>query len=99
MLRHIVTWSFKDGLTAEENQANALKVKQELESLKGKIDGVIELKVYIDLLSSSNRDVVLDSLFESEAALKAYQIHPEHQRVGGFVGSVLQDRVCVDYYE
>ncbi|MCL2638162.1 MAG: Dabb family protein [Oscillospiraceae bacterium] len=38
-----------------------------------------------------------DGLFESEDALVAYIIHPEHKRVGEFVRAVTKDRACVDY--
>jgi len=99
MVRHIVAWNYKDGFSDNENKENAQKVKSELEALTKCIDGIIELKVHIDVLSSSSKDVILNSLFESEEALSAYQIHPEHQRVGAFVGTVMQNRVCVDYYE
>ena len=99
MVRHIVIWNYKDGFTEAENKENALKAKAELEALAQMIDGIAELKVYINELSSSNKDLVLNSLFESEEALAAYQIHPEHLRVAAFVASVVQDRVCIDYHE
>ena len=99
MIRHIVAWNYKVGFSQEENRENAQKVKYELEALKDCISGIIEFEVIIDPLDTSNRDVVLDSLFESEKALADYQVHPEHKRVSAFVGSVLQDRVCIDYYE
>jgi hypothetical protein len=38
-------------------------------------------------------------LFENEEALATYQAHPEHKRVSVFVGSVMQDRACIDYFE
>ncbi len=99
MIRHIVAWNFKDGFSEEENRANAQKVKEELEGLKQYIGGIIELEVIINTLPTGNRDVVLCSLYESEEALKAYQIHPEHVRVSAFVGTVMQNRICVDYRE
>lgn len=99
MVRHIVSWNYKDGFSDDQNKENALKVKNELEELIVKIEGIVELKVHIEALASSNRDIVLNSLFTSEEALAAYQIHPEHKRVSSFVGSVTQNRVCIDYYE
>lgn len=99
MLRHIVAWNYKDGFTESENKENAQKVKEELEALKDVVDGIIELKVNINTLSSGNRDIILNSLFEDEKALDAYQIHPEHVRVSSFVGTVVQNRICIDYYE
>lgn len=99
MIRHIVAWNYKDGFTDIENKENAQKVKSELEALTKCIGGIIELKVHIDTLLSGNRDVVLNSLFQSEEALAAYQIHPEHKRVSSFIGTVMQNRACIDYYE
>ena len=99
MIRHIVTWNYKDGFSERENSENAKKVKAELESLTQCIDGIIELKVHINALSTSNKDIILNSLFENEDALAAYQIHPEHKRVSAYVGSVMQNRACIDYYE
>ncbi len=99
MVRHIVCWNYKDGFSDEQNRENALKIKEELEGLVGKIDGIVELHVFTDMLPTSNRSFVLNSLFESEQALAAYQVHPEHKRVGGFINSVMQDKVCVDFVE
>lgn len=99
MLRHIVAWDWKDGLTDEEKRTHAQTIKSELEVLPRCISEIVRLTVHIDLLSSSDRDIVLDSLFESEAALAAYQVHPEHQRVAGLVKAVTQNRVCLDYFE
>lgn len=99
MVRHIVSWNYKDGFSDTQNKENALKVKNELESLIGKIDGIIELKVHINTLASSNKDIILNSLFKNEESLAAYQIHPEHMRVSSFIGSVMQSRACIDYFE
>ena len=99
VIRHIVTWNFKEGFSDTEKRQNALKVKTELENLKKVIQGIIELRVFIDVLLSSNRDIILNSIFENEKALSEYQIHPEHKRVSAYVGTVLQNRACIDYYE
>ena len=97
MIRHIVAWNYKDGFTKSENKENALKVKSELEALVKHIGGIVELKVQVDTLPSSDKDIILNSLFQSEEALAAYLVHPEHKRVGLFVRTVMQNRVCIDY--
>ena len=97
MLRHIVTWNYRPEFTLEENRQNAEIVKIELESLKQNIGGIIELDFHIDPLPTSNKDVCLDSLFESKEALTEYKVHPEHIRVGEFITSVFQDRVAFDF--
>lgn len=99
MVRHIIMWKYKSGLTAEQNKLNAKKIKRELESLIDKIDGIIEMNVIIDKLSSSTADIMLNSLFIDEQALQDYQEHPEHVKAATFVRSVVQDRMCVDYIE
>jgi len=99
MLRHIVAWNHKEEFSEAQKKDNAGKVKKELESLADLISEVKELKVYINTLPTGNRDMILDSLFENEEALAAYQVHPEHKRVSALVGSVTQDRACIDYIE
>ena len=98
-VRHIVTWNFKEELSQSEKVQHGKKIKEDLEILARYIEGIIYLKVHIDLLSSSNRDILLDSMFESEETLKEYQIHPEHEKVSKYVGAVCKDRACVDYVE
>ena len=97
MVKRMVAWNFKEGLTEGEKKEQAQKIKAEIEGLVGLIDGVLELKVEINLLPSSTREILLNGLYESPEALEAYVVHPEHQRVAGFVGGLLQDRVCIEY--
>ncbi|GAA0313630.1 MULTISPECIES: Dabb family protein [Oceanobacillus] len=97
MIKHIVQWNHRENFSEAEKKTNAEKIKNELESLKEKIDGVVSIKVIIDPLATSDRDIILDSEFETEEALQQYQIHPEHVRVSEFVKECVQDRVCVDY--
>lgn len=98
MVRHIVMWNFKEGFTPEENAANAKRVKTELEALTATIPGTVSLHVYTGL-NTGDRNVVLNSLFESEEALAAYQVHPDHVRASNYVGTVMANRACIDYVE
>ncbi|MFD1452302.1 MULTISPECIES: Dabb family protein [Oceanobacillus] len=97
MIKHIVQWNHRDNFSEAEKKVNAEKIKNELESLKDKIDGVASINVIINPLATSDRDIILDSEFETEEALQQYQIHPEHVRVSSFVKECVKDRVCVDY--
>lgn len=99
MTRHIVAWNFKEDFTPEQKQESAQKMKQLLEELPGLIDGIVELRVHTTMPASSNREVVLNSLFESDEALAAYITHPEHKRVGQYVRAVTQDRAGADFQE
>ena len=97
MVRHIVVWNFKDELDAAQKQAAAAKIKAGLEALVGVIPGIVKLEVVTDLLPASTGDAMLDSSFESAAALAGYQSHPEHLKVRAYVHTVVQSRVCMDY--
>ena len=97
MVKHIVCWNYKDNLTKEQREDSAKKIKQGLENLIHLIDGVNSIEVKIDLLSTSSADIVLESEFVDEKALAAYQVHEEHKKVGQYIGSVTQNRYCIDY--
>ena len=98
MIKHTIIWNLKDTLTDEEKQNVKLSAKQNLEALVGKIDGLIDLKVVIDFLPTSNGEMMLDSTFESFEALKAYAIHPAHQAAANeFVRPYTASRSCVDF--
>lgn len=99
MIRHIVAWNFKEGFSEEENRRNAEKIKHDLENLREIIPEIQRIRVDIRLVPSSTRDVMLDSSFETEADLAIYQEHPEHKKVGEFIGSVMKHRVCLDFCE
>lgn len=98
MVKHVILWQFKDELTAGEKIEVKKGIKEGLEALKGKIPGLVEIKVEINPLASSNADVMLDSSFESEEALKGYAVHPEHVAVADHkVRPYTKVRVCMDY--
>lgn len=99
MIRHIVIWHFADGFTFHQNHFNAVKIKNDLEYLPNIIDGIISYEVIIDPLSSSDGNIILNSLFQDESALKNYQMHPEHKKVSEFVKKSTKNKVCVDYIE
>jgi len=49
-------------------------------------------------LSECRSGVMLDSIFESEAALKGYAVHPAHVAVAnGKVRPFTETRLCLDY--
>ncbi len=98
MVKHVILWTLKDELSAEEKATIKQGIKEGLEGLKGKVPGIVEIKVNIDSLASSNADLMLDSTFESEDALKAYAVHPEHVAVADSkVRPYTKIRSCLDY--
>ncbi len=98
MVKHIILWTLKDELSAEEKEQVKKGIKEGLEGLAGKIPGMIDIKVNINGLASSNADLMLDSTFESEEALKGYAVHPEHVAVAdGKVRPYTKIRSCLDF--
>ena len=98
MVKHVILWQLKDELSDREKAEVKAGIKAGLEALKGKVPGLIEIKVEINPLASSNADVMLDSTLESEEALKGYAVHPEHVAVAdGKVRPYTKSRVCMDF--
>ena len=100
MVRHIILWKLKDELGAEEKLAIEAGIKSGLEGLKGKIPGLLNIRVVTGKLASSNADVMLDSEFVDADALKGYSVHPEHVAVANAkVRPFTQIRLCLDFEE
>ena len=98
MVKHIILWQLKDEFSAEEKKVIKAEMKEALEGLVGKIPGLLEVKVQTEGLSSSNAEVMLDTSFTDEAALKVYAIHPEHVAVAdGKVRPFTKTRLCLDF--
>ncbi len=96
MVKHVILWKLRDGL--EDPAAVKADVKAGLEGLKGVVPGLIDIAVRTGGLASSNADLMLDSSFESEAALKGYAVHPAHVAVAnGKIRPFIQTRLCLDY--
>ncbi|MFA6174461.1 MAG: Dabb family protein [Kiritimatiellales bacterium] len=90
MLKHIVVWTMKSETTA----AQKLEMKTRLEALAGVISGLRKIEVGID---AGNGTMSLYSEFVSEDDLIAYQMHPDHQAVVGFVKPLVAGRSVCDY--
>jgi quinol monooxygenase YgiN len=98
MVKHIVFWRLKENAEGGTRAENAARMKRDLEALRGRIPGLLELEVGLDVeRSPAAYDVALYSTFVDQAALDAYQKHPEHQAVAAFIGKVRSDRAVVDY--
>lgn len=98
MVKHVILWQLKDELSAEQKEIVKGEIKKGLEALAGKIPGLIDIKVNINGLSTSNADLMLDSSFENFEALQGYAIHPEHVAVAdGVVRPNTKTRVCLDF--
>ena len=98
MIKHVILWTLKESLSEEEKTTIKKDIKAGLEGLKDIIPGIIEIKVNISGLTSSNADLMLDSSFESEKALKNYAVHPAHVDVANTkVRPYTAIRSCLDF--
>lgn len=98
MIKHIVFWNLKDVSSYGDKDFNARSIKQKLESLQGKIEGLIKIEVGIDFLHSpESMDLVLYSEFTDKAALDFYQLHPLHKEIMPFIAEARSERRVVDY--
>jgi hypothetical protein len=98
MVKHVILWQLKDELSDAQKKSVKEQIKAGLEGLSGRIPGLLDIKVNINGLETSNADVMLDSSFVDFASLKEYAVHPEHVAVANnAVRPNTKLRVCMDY--
>ena len=91
MIKHVVMWKLK-------NAADAPHFKAQLDTCKDLVPGMLAFEVATRTAAlDANCDVVLYSVFESSAALAAYQNHPRHQLISSGLGALRDSRSVLDY--
>lgn len=95
MIKHIVAWRLNDN---NDKVADAARIKELLEGLRGQIPGLTHIEVGVNVVTDANAaDVVLYSEFTDLEALKTYQAHPLHQAVVPQIKALTTERRSVDY--
>ncbi len=98
MVKHVVMWMLKEETQYGKKAEAALRMKQMLENLAGKVPTLRHIEVSDNVFAASPAcDVVLYSEFDSRADLEAYQVHPEHLKCVEFVKQVVAERRVLDY--
>ena len=98
MIKHIVFWRLKAAAHGNSKLTNARIIKEKIEGLRGRIPGLLAIELGIDTSATETAgDIVLYSEFASQAALEAYQVHPEHQAIVPFVREAQSERRTIDY--
>ncbi len=92
MVKHIVLYTFKEGV--DKNEAVAI-IKAQLEPLVSVIPGLQHME--IRAAYQGGMDYALYSEFESKDALKNYATHPAHLAAKEHFWNFLDTRVCADY--
>ena len=91
MVKHIVLYTFKDGVDKDD----AVKlIASVLEPLVGKIPGLLHLEIR---KAFQGMDYALYSEFESREALTNYAVHPLHLEAKDHFFHLLDSRVAADY--
>lgn len=94
MLRHVCMFSLKEE-NKEASIAEFLQRGEELAKLP-----VIQAAQVVRCapgVPNANFDVALIFDFNTLEDLNAYQVSPEHVAFGQFIGSVREERACIDY--
>jgi len=93
MITHVVCWKLKD-----RSRENAERVREKLLTMQGRLPMLKSLEVGVDVVRSGRSfDVVLIARFDSLDDLNAYQVHPYHQEIAAFMGTVADQAVAVDF--
>lgn len=96
MVKHMIIWKMKEDV--DDKAHRRLEIKNALEGLVGKIEGLLEMHILIDKLPSSSGDVMMDSAFTDREALDLYQKHPLHQEIANeLVRPSMMQRLSFDY--
>jgi quinol monooxygenase YgiN len=98
MIKHIVIWKFKASAHGNDAATNARLTKERLESLRGRIPGLLAIEVGLDFSGTpTSGEAVLYSEFADRDALARYQAHPLHQAIVPFVAEAALERRMADY--
>ena len=96
-IRHIVAWKLTTEDPTEKAEQGA-RIARELNALQGVVPEIITISAGVEVLfPGSNHDVAVVADFADGEALAAYKVHPEHEKVGAFIGAVTTARVAVDF--
>lgn len=96
MIKHIIIWKLKEEI--DDKIKRSFEIKESLEGLVGKIDGLIKMEINFNKLDSSSGDLLMLSEFENVEALKRYQKSKLHLDVAnGLVRPSVIQRLSFDY--
>lgn len=98
MVHHIVMWKFKPEIAEDQKADLKAAMAEHLESLVGKVPGLLSLEFVSDPISSSTHDIALVSTLEKAEDIAVYATHPEHVKVADtYVRPYVCERSCLDY--
>lgn len=97
-MKHIIFWTLKKEYSDEEKNMIKANAENALENLAGKIPGLLEIKVFTEMLPTSTADMMLYTEFTDNEAYLDYKTHPLHVAAADeFVRPFIDLRLCCDY--
>lgn len=94
MITHIVCWKYKPETTADQRAAHIANLR----SLPSFIPDIESFAVGPDVLHLERSfDTGLVAVYRDLAALDAYTVHPEHQKVAALGKEIAERVVSVDF--
>ena len=95
MVKHYIIWKLKEEITDKETRKR--EIKDALEGLVGKIDGLLSMTIHTEGFASSTGDLMMDSAFDSKESLDGYKNHPLHLAVANeLVRPSVEKRLAFD---
>lgn len=96
MLTHIVCWKYKPEITEDQRNDHIARLR----ALPDVIPDIVSFSVGSDILHLDRSfDTGLVSVFPDRAALDAYTVHPEHQKVAALGKELARQAVSVDFLD
>ncbi|MFM9745363.1 Dabb family protein, partial [Streptomyces brasiliscabiei] len=96
-LRHVVAFRMA-AEDAADRAAHAAEAARRLNALEGVVPSLRAMSAGANtLFPDQHWDLVLVADFDDAEGLAAYAVHPVHEEVAGYIGSVRADRVAVDF--
>jgi hypothetical protein len=94
---HVVSWRL-NGKTPLERGHQADTIVAAVEATRGRIPGLVSLEAGRNVVEAPDAwDVGAVMVFESRAALEAYQSHPEHLALKAIVAPLRSARSQLDF--
>ena len=96
MVRHIVSWNFREDVPEEKREEVRNELKKAFPALVGKIPGLLKAEVGMPPLGTSNCDMSLYCELNNAEDIPVYANHPEHLKVAAIVRANCEGRRAVD---
>jgi len=94
---HVVSWRL-NGKTPQERGQQADTIVAAVQASRGRIPGLVSLEVGRNVVEAADAwDVGAVMVFQSRAALEAYQSHPEHLALRAVIAPLRSARSQLDF--